>query len=84
LTKGQHVDVTEARGVGVVADVERPGWDVSGSGFSGGDTVREFGDFGLRGEGQAAEVHSENATGVSGLGGAAEGEWRGCLGRGEG
>jgi len=84
LTKGQHVDVTEARGVGVVAEVERPRREVPGSGLSGGDAVGEFGDFGLRGEGQSAEVHSENAGGVAGLGGAAEGKWRGYLGRGEG
>lgn len=85
MREGQHADVAEARGVWVVSEVERPGWEVVVvRGLSGGDTVREFGDFGLEGEGQAAEVHSENAPGVSGLGGAAEYEGRGSLGRGEG
>ncbi|KAF7831124.1 hypothetical protein G2W53_013457 [Senna tora] len=56
----------------------------TGSGDPGGDAVGELGDFGLGGEGEAAEVHSQNALGVAGLGGAAEYEGRGREGRGEG
>lgn len=84
MTKLQHVYVTEPERIRVVSEVKRPGWGDTGSGLSGWDTVGEFGDFGLGREGQAAEVHSENAPGVGGGGGATENERRGNLGRGKG
>lgn len=67
-----------------MAKVERPGWSVPRSGHAGGDTVGEFCNFGLGSEGEASTVHSQNAPGVGGLGGAAEDQRRGKKGTGEG
>ncbi|WVZ08018.1 hypothetical protein V8G54_021364 [Vigna mungo] len=47
LSKSQHRDKPKPERVRVVAQVERPGWSGSGSGFSGGNAVGEFGDFRL-------------------------------------
>lgn len=84
VPESQHFYILEPVRVRVVSEDERPGWDDTGSGIPGGYAVREFIDFGLRSEGETASVHTQNALGVGGFGGAAEDERRGRNGIREG
>lgn len=53
-------------------------------GPSGGYTIGELCDLGLRSEGEATEIHSQNTLGVASLGGATQDERRGRKGTREG
>ena len=83
LTVGQQVDVLEPGRIRVRTEIERPGRRRPGLAPAGRDAVGELGDLGERSEGEAAEVHPQNALGVAGVRGAAEDQRRGSLGSGE-
>lgn len=82
MTECQQVNVTKSRRVGIITEVKSAGRE-SGPG-STRYAVGEFGNFGLGRKGQAAEVHAQNALGVTGVLGATESQGRGAGGPGEG
>lgn len=75
--ESQHGDVFEFGRIGVVSEVEQPGWIRPGSTRN---AIGEFGDFGLGNKGETSGIHSQNTPVFGGGLSAAEDDGRGSKG----